>query len=230
MLKIIRKGAIENPWVFRIIMGSIALTFMLTMGWWGLNSSGREYAAIVNGEKISLMEYNRAYQNAYKFYRNIFKEKFDEDMIKKLNLKKNILNSLIEKRLLLRVADEMNLSISNDVLKEAIIKISSFQTNGRFDPELYDRVLALNHISKEAFEVSQREDMLIDKVRNIIKSSITLTEKEIQGIEPVAEDTDNKEQAREKRIKDLLNQKQNRGLMAYIEKIREKSEIEMGIM
>jgi len=35
MLKLIREGSHSYPWLLKSIMGVIALTFLVTMGWWG---------------------------------------------------------------------------------------------------------------------------------------------------------------------------------------------------
>ncbi|WDT78889.1 MAG: hypothetical protein MPW14_17155 [Candidatus Manganitrophus sp.] len=39
MLKVIRKGAIENPWFFRLVMLILAVVFTATMGWWGFEQT-----------------------------------------------------------------------------------------------------------------------------------------------------------------------------------------------
>ncbi len=77
MLELIRKGAIDNPWLFRVIMGIIAVTFVLTMGWWGLSAPTSNAVAKVNDHEISRDEYQRSVQSATNFYRNLFKENFN---------------------------------------------------------------------------------------------------------------------------------------------------------
>src|SRR3990172_185843 len=99
MLELIRKGAIDNPWLFRIIMGIIAITFVVTMGWVGLSAPTSDVVAQVNNHKISLNEYRRSYQNAIEFYRNLFKDGFNEDLVKQLNLRRQVMNNLIDHRI-----------------------------------------------------------------------------------------------------------------------------------
>ena len=56
-------------------------------------------------------EYWRAYERAVSFYREIYKERFDEETQKKLKLKENILNSLIETRVLLIAAKNNGITV-----------------------------------------------------------------------------------------------------------------------
>ena len=64
MLKIVRELAVDNPLVLKIIMGVIALTFVITMGWWGIQRPGQNVVITVNKHEIEVQEYRRAYNQA----------------------------------------------------------------------------------------------------------------------------------------------------------------------
>lgn len=216
MLKVIRKGAIENPWFFRIIMGAIALAFTITMGWWGFDGSHDNAVAKVDRASISIEEYQRAYQNASNFYRQIFQDKYDEK-----ELRKRVIDELVDRKLWLQEARQMKLSVSDEELKRSITQLPGFQKDGKFDPELYRRILALEHYTPEGFERQHREELLVDKVKALVKESVALTpseEEEAKKSNPANPDPD-------RAVSDLLFQKKQRALNAYTLALRQKASV-----
>ena len=145
MLKLLRKGAIEQPFVYKLIMWVLAIVFVIGMGW-GLGGfvkdSTENDIGKVNGAVISKAEYDRNYERMYKLYRDLLKDNFKEEMVKNF-----VLDGLIEKKLWLQAAHHMGLSVSLDNLQDIIVRTPSFQDKGRFDPDLYRRVLRVNRLN-----------------------------------------------------------------------------------
>lgn len=231
MLKVIRKGAIENPWFFRTIMGLIAAAFIISMGWWGFKNQENPdvYAAKVDDEIIPIMEYERTYQSTYKAYKEIFKENIkdiSEDTIKKL-----VIDNLIDQRLWLKDAQRMSLTVGREELTDLVTSIPAFQKDRRFDAESYRRVLAANHLTPETFEKIQIENILIEKAKNIVRESTVLTEADLKDVAAILKDgpmtgTEGA-QAREERTKEHILQKRMRALMAYTDALRRNARIEI---
>ena len=48
-------------------------------------------------------------------------------------------------------AQEMGLSVSDEDLRNAVMQRQEFQRNGVFDPDLYRRLLAANHLTPPIF-------------------------------------------------------------------------------
>ncbi len=216
LLKIIRKGAIENPWFFRLFMGALAVTFTLTMGWWGFEQTESNAVAKVDRASVSIEEYQRAYQNASNFYREIFQDKFDDK-----DLRKRVIDELVDRKLWLQEARRMKLVVSDEELKRSITELPGFQKEGKFDPELYRRILALEHYTPEGFERQHRDELLVEKVKALVKESVALTpseEEEAKKSNPANPDPD-------RAVSDLLFQKKQRALNAYTLALREKASI-----
>ncbi len=222
MLKIMRKGAIENPWLFKIIMGVIAITFVGTMGWMGLSAPTDDSIAEVNGDKISLNEFRQSEKNVRDFYRNRFKEHYSEDLMRQLNIKKQVLDDLIEKRLWLAYAEEVGIEVSDEELRDTIRAFPAFQKKGRFDREIYDRILAANRISRNTFESERREALLLQKAKALVQDSVTVTDLEIHS-EVDTTDPATGTPAQERPA--LVQTKQNRAIFAFTESLRTKAEI-----
>ncbi len=231
MLKVLRKGAVEKPFIFKLIMGLLAIVFVVGIGW-GLGGfvkgTPENNVADVNGAVISKAEYDRNYEQTYKLYRNLLQENFNEEMVKNF-----VIDSLVEKKLWIQAAREMGLSLSLEELQNAIIHAPSFQDKGRFDPELYRRVLSLNKLSPEVYEQNLREELLIEKAKNAIRDAVVLTDSEIKEAQASLKDKtkDKKvtpdQQALEeaKAVSDLLQQKRQRAILAYQENLKAKSKI-----
>jgi peptidyl-prolyl cis-trans isomerase D len=169
MLRILREHA--SSWMLKAILILVAVTFIS----WGGYSFFRErkvtYVAKVDDVTIESREFGDAFQNAVKQYRDALGSSFSEKMIEELGLKEKILYGLIDKILILREAKRLGLSVPDDELREAIESIPAFQFNGQFDRRTYERFLRLNRMTPEEFEQSQRENLLISKVVNLIKTN-----------------------------------------------------------
>ncbi len=169
MLRILREHA--SSWMLKGILVLVAVTFTS----WGGYSFFREkkvtYVAKVNGTTVEWREYNEAFQNAVKHYRDALGPSFSEKMIEELGLKEKIVDGLIDKILILQEAKRLGLSIPDEELREAIESVPAFQVNGQFDRRNYERFLRLNRMTPDEFEQSQRENLLISKAVSLIKTN-----------------------------------------------------------
>ena len=116
MLSLIREHA--DSWMIKAILWLIIFAFVGTIFYsWGMGgstSSGGGVIATVNGQKILQAEYERNFNNLVNFYRQQFRSQFSNDMIKKLDLKNQTLQSLIQKKILLIEAKKQNIQVSDE--------------------------------------------------------------------------------------------------------------------
>jgi peptidyl-prolyl cis-trans isomerase D len=168
MLRILREHA--SSWMLKAILIVVALSFVLFFGGYSYFKEKKEtYVAKVNRVTIEWREYNDAFQNTIKQYQQALGPAFSEKMIDELRLREKILDNLIEKILILQEAKRLGLSIPDEELRETIESIPAFQVNGQFDKRSYERALRINRLTEEQFEQSQRENLLISKIVNLIK-------------------------------------------------------------
>ncbi|MFZ5863557.1 MAG: SurA N-terminal domain-containing protein [Nitrospirota bacterium] len=228
MIKLLRHGAIENPWIYRIIMLIIAVTFVITMGWWGFSDDERQVIARVGERSFTLDEYERAYRNYERAYRDALKEQFTPELAKQLDLKHLAVNSLVERELWLDTARRMGVTVTDGELAKSIAAITTFQNErtGRFDAEAYRRVLAANRLTPEAFEASQREDLLIAKVKAVVAESTAVSEAE-WGETRARQAAQNPGPISDAMLPSPLPQKQERALRAYIAQVRQQADVEI---
>jgi peptidyl-prolyl cis-trans isomerase D len=228
MLKTLRRGAIENPWFFRIIMGIIAIAFIITMGWGfgNLDSRSENVVATVDKAKISLVDYQRAFQALYQNYRDQYKE--SENIDEKI-FKQAAIDQLIDRQVWLKAAKDLNVSVGNQELMESIAKIPVFQKGGQdgktgvFDLDRYHQTLARAHMSPEGFEQSQREGLLIEKARELIQDSVQLTQKEIDETRKNVSSGQDPDRA----VSDALFLKRQKALLAFSTNLKARSKIDI---
>ncbi len=167
MLRILREHA--TSWMLRGILILVAVTFISWGGYSLIREKKLTYAAKVNGVEIQMRDYSDAYQGTIKQYRDALGSSFSEKMIEDLGLKKKVLDDLISRVLILQEGARMRLDVQDEELRRNIESIPSFQTNGQFDPRIYERYLRLNRMSPEQFEQMQREGLLITKVVSLVR-------------------------------------------------------------
>lgn len=228
MIKLLREGNLRYPWVLKAVMAVIALTFIVGMGWWGYGESQTDTIATVGPLKVSRDEYLRRYKNLYEYAK---KQKMP-DAIKDEVLKEMAVEQMAEEKLWRLAADEMGLTLSPDELSAAITRIKEFQTNGKFDPELYKRLLAFNRMTPAQFESEYASRLLGDKAVTVVFDSVALTPAEIEEAKtlmarPASPDSPTDSAARDRILRDLLFQKQQRAVLAFREAMRAKVNVQI---
>ena len=167
MLRVMRKHAKY----FYVLFFIVILSFIF----WGvgtMDTTGRsDVLAEVGKYKITTEEYGRTYDRVSRFYREIYKDKFDEETEKKLNLKENVLDSMVNERVLLIAAEEAGIRVTDQELQKAITHEPAFMRGGVFDKEVYLNRLRLSRITPEEFERSKRQELTLQKMRRLIELS-----------------------------------------------------------
>lgn len=219
MIKILRDSSHNYPWLIKSIMYTLALAFVITMGWWGFDERSSNAVADVGDLTVSRDEFKRAFEFMYRSYKEKGPGEIKEEAFKQI-----VVDQLIEGRLWVIAARDMGLTVSDTDLRDMIIQIPDFHKNGAFDSDLYRRLLAANHWTPAAFEAMQQQEILAGKARLIVRDSVALTPWEIaegQALTPKPQDP-NATTAKDRALQDMLFQKQQRALAAYQEALKAK--------
>lgn len=214
MLKAMRKHAKY----FYVLFFVVILSFIF----WGVGTNDDKSANIpvaeVENEKITSQEYWMAYDRTREFYKQQFREKFNEDMEKQLNLKQQVLYSLIDEKALLIAAKKAGLKITDQELQDAIINDPLFMRAGGFSKDVYLKTLQLNRMSPEAFESMKRRDLLLVKMSRLIGESVDLTDMDLTQFSGDEQTMNAYKQA-------LLRDKRQKAIKSYIEGIKKQMKI-----
>ena len=93
---------------FKILMGVIAITFVLSFGVGGFFGDRKEIVAKVNNNEILLKEYREAYQNRLRALQQQFGQNVDQ-IAEQINLRKQVFDQLVDRYLLLNDTENLNL-------------------------------------------------------------------------------------------------------------------------
>jgi len=205
---------------FYVLFFIVILSFIF----WGVGTvdKGDQSGIVAEVEKYRITgdEYERAYYNTHRFYRDLYKEKFDEEMQKKLKLRENVLNSLIDNRVLLIAAKEQGLTVGDTELNEAIKNEQAFMKNGVFDSDIYQNTLRLQRLTPEAYESAKRQELLVKKMRRMIELAASIPEDELGRITA--------DEQTMKAIKDaVVGNAKDRAVKAYIEGMKKGMKIKV---
>ncbi|HJT21202.1 MAG TPA: SurA N-terminal domain-containing protein [Nitrospira sp.] len=220
MIKLMREASHNYPWLLKSIMGILAVAFIITMGWWGFGEQRGTIVASVGDLTVTHDEFKRAYENSYRFYKDKLPGEFKDETIKQF-----VVDQLIDNRVWLIAAKNMGLTVSDEDLREAIVRIPDFQRNGVFDPEVYQRILAANHLTPALFEAVEAKEVLSNRARMLVTDAVTLTPAELEEAQALMlrqpdPDPAKAAAAKERAIQDVLFQKQQRALMAYTQSLK----------
>lgn len=220
MIKLMREASHSYPWLLKSVMGILAIAFIITMGWWGFGEQRGQVVASVGDLTISRDEFRKAYENTYRFYKDKVPGEFKDETIKQY-----VVEQLVENRAWLIAAQNMGITVTPDDLRDVIVQIPEFQKNGAFDPDLYQRLLAANHMTPAIFEALEMKDLMSNKARTVIRDAVVLTPTELAEAQALTlrqteSDPAKATAAKDRAIQDVLFQKQQRAIMAYTESLK----------
>lgn len=180
MLHFIRERA--QGWLAWFIVGLISIPFAL----WGINSyiGGPSEVAVatINDESITQAEFQQAMQQYRERMRSMLGEEFDPELFDGIEIKRSVLNGLIEQKLLLSSSHSLGQTISDTALSEIIQSTPAFQRDGRFDNEHYGLVLARVGLSPARYEAQLRNDMLNQELINNIQQTSVVTTANLDSV------------------------------------------------
>ncbi len=178
MLDAMRRSA--RSFGMKLVLMMIVLTFVF-MGAGSFLTRSPDELATVNGDPVTFEEFQAAHNNIMENLRRQFGGNIDDEFLRMINVERQALNSLIDQKLLIQVAEENSLRVTDEMLADAIARMPAFQSNGRFNQEQYNRMLRQNRLSPQRFEKLQKESMLTNQIRNFIVSNVAVSESEARA-------------------------------------------------
>lgn len=173
MLTQIRDRA--TGWIAWVIVIIISIPFAL----WGINEyfsgAAEVNVAIVNGVEIDQNHYRTALEDQRAALAQALGGRADPELINSTAFRKRVLDGLIERTLLTVDANSRGYRISDDQLSEFIKAAPQFQSDGKFDNELYRQVVSGYRYTQAGFEDRLRQENILQQVRNGFTESAFVT-------------------------------------------------------
>jgi peptidyl-prolyl cis-trans isomerase D len=179
MLKAMRKNLKQlAPTLWIVIIAFLVSIFAV---WGGAGSLGerRDSNTIVKigKEKISADFYVQSLQQRIESLRQQFNE-LDENFIQQLNIPQQVLEQVIQRHLLLQVAQDLRIHATDEEIGEKIKAV--FQREGQFIGfEEYQKILNWNRMSVSEYERMTAQDIIIEKTVKVLTSGVTVSPEEL---------------------------------------------------
>jgi len=224
---------VKKNWKFFLVIGFIiiilsGLVFIINSIYFNtlINDKKNEIAAIVNGEKIYLI-------NVEKIYKDLKKHESSSsgNAVGPIPNKKEILDDIINELLVIQEAENQNI-IVNDEEVENRINILKEQM-----PELYEAVL--EKVSLEEYKIILKNGMLYQKMKEKVlkENPIEISDEEIQNYIEKNKQDFSKYKEGEKKFEEIRNivkemlteRKKIKIFNHWIKEIKEKADIRIYI-
>jgi len=162
MLQFIRERA--QSWIAWVIVILLIIPFAL----WGINQyfdGGKELpAAKVNDAEISQQRLQQVFYQQQQRLREMLGANYRPELFPEEQMRKQVLDGLIEQELIMQTATGSGMRIGNVLLAATIHNVPAFQLGGQFSQQAYESVLRTRNMQPVSFEADLRRDMLTQQL------------------------------------------------------------------
>lgn len=149
------------------IVALIAFVFIFT----GLMPNSNQVteqsiAGEVNGEPVSLSEFNREYTRRIEFFKGMFGGDMKEEQIKAFKVREGVFQEIVNRKLMVQEAERTGQLPSTAQIRDEIMKIDAFKKDGNFDKIRYRQLLEANGYTAASFEKMVRDDLITQNWRD----------------------------------------------------------------
>ena len=168
-----------------VLFGIIIVVFVVSFGPGsqgcqveGLSASS---AVEVDGYVVAPADYEEAYGNLFRTYQARVGQSFTRELADQLGLRNVAMNQLVDRVLVVQEAKKRGLRVAPDEINRVVWAIPSFQTDGRFDIELYRRAVRQSFGSESRFEERLVDDLLFQKMMALLREGALVSEDEVRA-------------------------------------------------
>jgi len=168
-----------------VLFGIIIVVFVVSFG---PGSQGCQVEGLsahsaveVDGYVVAPADYEEAYGNLFRTYQARVGQSFTRELADQLGLRNVAMNQLVDRVLVVQEAKKRGLRIAPDEVNRVVWSIPTFQTDGRFDIELYRRAVRQAYGSESRFEERLVDDLLFQKMMALLREGALVSEDEIRA-------------------------------------------------
>jgi peptidyl-prolyl cis-trans isomerase D len=168
-----------SGWVAFVILGAVSIPF----AFFGINNyferRVENFVARVGEQDITPDAFRQSFEQYRQSIRQQFGEAYDASMFESPLIKRQYLEQMIDRELLMQAANQHGLGASDALLREEIQAISAFHVNGQFSTDQYKLLLNSRSMSEVGFEQQMREDLSAQELTKSLQNSGLVTDTEI---------------------------------------------------
>ncbi len=181
MLKTMR----QNMKSLKVVLWFIVAAFIVSIFviWGGSGRIGEGEAggvvATIGRHKVPTDDFLNGLRNRIESLKQDMKD-IDRSVIEQLNLPQQVLEQIIEQRLLIDAAKRLGVRASNDEVRRRITALPGLQRDGAFvGYDEYKQVLSYNRIPLAQFESGIRQEIILSKTVAALTSGVVTTPQEV---------------------------------------------------
>lgn len=162
----------NNKKIVQIFLALIALPFAL----WGVdayvrNADQNRDVATIGDTKITQQQFQQMFRERLERLRAQMGSGFDPKLMDTPEVRRALLDEMIDQRVLLLEAAKSRMVAPDDLLRKALNEIPAFQENGKFSVSRYEELLRAQGMTPAGFEAQMRQDMLLQQLAGVIARS-----------------------------------------------------------
>ncbi|MGY6631090.1 MAG: SurA N-terminal domain-containing protein [Wenzhouxiangella sp.] len=171
------------------VLGLLAVPFLFFGVESYIRAVPQDAVAVVGDDEISSTEFQTSFARFRAEQRQQQGEAYDEIATNQPTVRREHLEGMIDQLLLRQYAASLGLSVSDGQIAQILTEIPAFQTNGRFDPELYRQIIRGTGRTVRGFEQELRDDLLVSLVPSTLTASAVVTEAEVDRMIALRQET-----------------------------------------
>ncbi len=170
-------------WIITGIIGFIALVFAFEGVFGPKATRGLHDGAVagtVNGESISISDFNKALERKVEMFKGMMGGKLTEEQIKMFRMRESVFQELAQQKLMAQAALSSGREPSDEAVRQEIVGMTYFQKDGKFDPAQYRATLQANNYTTASFEKLIREQLAVEDWTKSFGNQIRVSEAEVK--------------------------------------------------
>jgi peptidyl-prolyl cis-trans isomerase D len=179
MLQTIREKA--QGWIAWVIVIVITIPF----AFFGIHEYlgyGEEPVKVsINDRDITESEFEKKYAQHREGLKAQRGDAFRPDAEQEAELRKQYLDTLIQKELVIQAADRIGLRVSPVLIDQLIQQESGFQVEGQFNRERFLKLLRRERLTEEGFKARLTEDILVQQMISGIGDTTLVADPELEA-------------------------------------------------
>jgi peptidyl-prolyl cis-trans isomerase D len=163
-----------------VVVGVFIATSVFVWGKSGLTGNDPQGSvAVVNGERVPVERFQRAYQYATNRLNQMYDGKLTPEMAEQMGLRHQVVDDLVLDVLVQQRARTEGLVATDEEVSARVQALPYFRQNGVFSVKLYEDLLRRNGLTPAAFEEDIRQNLTRMKVHGAVRDGVKVSDAEI---------------------------------------------------
>ena len=177
MLQLLRGK--KSSLLVKIVLGIVVIGF----SFFGIESyfvsNTSNSVAKVDGTDISQDQFRDRFNQYRQRMQQMMGSAVDPSYFERPEIKRQVLDQLVNEQLLIAANEKLGITVPPARIRQEIMDIPAFQSDGQFDPQQYKMLLASQGMSPLAFEQRVRQDLGVRELPTQVTATALVTDAEV---------------------------------------------------